>query len=96
MDRNLYLGYGSIVNNQWKLVRARSGNEKMMETTDMLFEITKDPFETNNVLEMYPEVYKRMVKLVSGFDSIKSENAVPPYAEGRKGFKAPKEWKIAD
>jgi arylsulfatase B len=94
MERNLYLGYGSIVNNQWKLVRANSGSEKMTESADLLFEINKDPSEKNNVIDANPGVYKKMVKLVSEYDAIKAENVVPPYAEGRKGFKAPKEWKI--
>jgi arylsulfatase B len=96
IDRNFYLGYGTIVNNKWKLVKANSGNEKMTETTDMLFEIGKDPSEKNNVIASQPEVYKQLDKIVSGLDAIKPANEVPPYAEGRKGFKAPKEWKIVN
>lgn len=68
----------------------------MTESIDMLFEIAKDPSEKNNVIDAYPEIYKKFDKIVSEFDSIKSENLVPLYAEGRKGFKAPKEWKITN
>ncbi|RYY24847.1 MAG: arylsulfatase [Chitinophagaceae bacterium] len=95
-DRNLYLGYGSIVNNRWKLVKAKSGNEKMTEPTDMLFEIIKDPSEKNNVINANPRIHQELDKIVSGFDAIKPAKEVPPYGEGRKGFKAPKEWKISN
>jgi len=94
VDRNIYLGYGSIISNQWKLVKANSGNEKMKASDDMLFEIIKDPFEEKNVRLAHPEIYKQLNAMVSEFDAIKSSLQVPPYGEGRKGFKAPKEWKI--
>jgi arylsulfatase B len=94
VDRNIYLGYGSIISNQWKLVKANSGNEKMKASDDMLFEIIKDPFEEKNVRLAHPEIYKQLNAMVSEFDAIKSSLQVLPYGEGRKGFKAPKEWKI--
>ena len=94
VDRNIYLGYGSLISNQWKLVKANSGNEKMKASDDMLFEIIKDPFEEKNVRLAHPEIYKKLNAMVSEFDAIKSTLQVPPYGEGRKGFKAPKEWKI--
>jgi len=94
INRNIYLGYGSIVTNEWKLVKANRGSEKMTDSVDMLFEISKDPAEKNNVIGLHPDVYKKLDKLVTEFDAIKSVKEVPPYAEGRKGFKAPKDWKI--
>lgn len=94
LERNLYLGYGSIINNQWKLVKVNAGNEKMDVSEDMLFEILKDPSEKVNVRNTYPDVYTELSKIVSALDTIKSSKEVPPYGEGRKGFKAPKEWKI--
>lgn len=94
IDRNLYLGYGAIVSNDWKLVKAHAGNPKMKHTEDLLFNISNDPSEKKDVKSTNPAVYKRLNTEVAAFDSIKPETAVPPYAEGRQGFKAPKEWKI--
>jgi arylsulfatase B len=93
-DRNLYLGYGTIVNNEWKLVKAHAGNPRMKHTEDLLFRIQKDPSEKNNVRNDNPAVYQKLKATVTRFDSIKPAVAVPPYAEGREGFRAPKEWKI--
>lgn len=94
IDRNLYLGYGAIVNNNWKLVKANAGNPRMKHPEDVLFNISKDPSEKTNVKKSNPAVYKKLSTEVAVFDSIKPEVAVPPYGEGRQGFKAPKEWKI--
>lgn len=92
--RNLYLGYGSIVNNNWKLVKANAGNPKMDGTEDMLFNIVKDPSEKNNVRTANQQVYESLNKMVADYDAVKPGVEVPPYAQGRKGYKAPKEWKI--
>lgn len=94
IDRNLYLGYGAIVNNNWKLVKANAGNPRMKHAEDVLFNISKDPTEKNDVKTSNPVVYKKLITEVAAFDSIQSEVVVPPYGEGRQGFKAPKEWKI--
>ena len=94
IDRIFYLGYGSIINNQWKLVKAKTGNPRMKHTKDLLFNIMTDPAEKNNLKEVYPSIYQKLNTMVASFDSIKAELSVPPFGEGRKGFKAPKDWKI--
>jgi arylsulfatase B len=94
IDRNLYLGYGSIINNNWKLVKANAGNPKMDGKEDLLFDIMKDPSERNNVRATNEQAYESLNKLVSEYDAIKPAVEVPPYGQGRKGYKAPKEWKI--
>lgn len=96
INRNLYLGYGSIISNQWKLVKAHAGNPKMEHGQDVLYNIMADPSEQKDLRASNPQVYESLNKLVSGYDSIKSAVAVPPYGQGRKGYKAPKEWKIPD
>lgn len=96
VDRNIYLGYGSILHNQWKLVKAKSGNPKMENQEDLLFNIMNDPFEKQDVKAQYPDVYQQLVKLVASYDAIKPAVEVPPFGQGRKGYKAPKEWKIND
>jgi len=96
VDRNLYLGYGSIIHNNWKLVRANAGNPKMEAAEDLLFDIMKDPSEKKDVKSVYPNVYADLVKLVEQYDAIRPAVEVPPYGQGRKGYKAPKEWKIKE
>lgn len=95
IDRNLYLGCGSIVNNIWKLVKATGENPRMKINEDMLFNIAADPSEQINVKKIHPKVYKELNDIVAEFDAIESNAEVPPYHQGRKGFKAPKEWTIA-
>lgn len=94
VDRSIYLGYGSIVTNQWKLVKTNSGNEKMKAAEDQLFDMQKDPSEKLNVKAGNEAIYKKLDAEVSVFDKIRSAYEVPPYGEGRKNFKAPKDWKI--
>lgn len=95
-DRDFYLGYGSMVNNTWKVIRANSGNPKMDNTEDMFFQIRKDPYEKRDVKKEFEKEYDRLVREVSSYDSITPEKSVPPYGEGRKGFKAPKDWMIEE
>ncbi|MET4082732.1 arylsulfatase B [Pedobacter sp. UYP30] len=96
IKRDLYLGYGSLVNNTWKIVKAHSGNPQMKEKDDKLFDILKDPSEKKNVKALYPDVYERLLKTVTAYDTIKPDILVPPYAKGRKGFKTPKNWLIVE
>ena len=94
IERELYLGYGTLVNNKWKVVKSSSGNPQMKEKEDQLFDIMKDPSEKKNVKALYPAIYNQLLKIVATYNSIKSDVLVPPYGEGRKGFKAPKNWLI--
>lgn len=94
IDRNFYLGYGAIVNNNWKLVKKDSKNPRMKVKEDMLFDMRTDPGETTNVRDKNIEVYNQLKEVVDEYDAIESEIVVPSYHEGREGFKAPKEWKI--
>ncbi|WP_121353551.1 arylsulfatase B [Flavisolibacter nicotianae] len=95
-NRELYLGYGSIISNNWKLVKANAGNPKMEATEDLLFDIVKDPSEKNNVKAAHPDVYAELLEKVAAYDAIKPAVEVPPYGQGRKGYKAPREWKITE
>jgi arylsulfatase B len=94
IKRDLYLGYGSLVNNQFKIVKANSGNPAMKQKEDQLFDIIKDPSEKNNIRATHNSVYQQLLKTIAPYDAIKSESAVPPYGKGRNGFKAPKNWVI--
>lgn len=96
IKRNLYLGYGAIVNNKWKLVKKDSRNSWMKVKEDMLFNIQEDPGETINVKNNNPEIFKDLKRTLDKYDIIRPKQEVPSYQEGREGFKAPKEWNIED
>ncbi len=96
IKRDFYLGYGSLINNQWKLAKADAGNPKMKQKEDQLFDILKDPSEKENLKLKHADVYQELLKKVACYDAIVSEFTVPPYGEGRKEFKAPKNWMITD
>lgn len=91
-DRNFYLGYGTMVNQDWKLIKAETGAPKLDLKEDMLFHISEDPYEKRNVKDDYPTIYKQLIQKVKPFDAIEVKHPVAPWGEGREGFKAPKEW----
>lgn len=91
-DRNFYLGYGAIVNHNWKLIKAHPDAPKMNLKEDFLFKISEDPFETTNVRDENKKVYQELKELVNKYDAIEVENPVLPWEVGREGFEAPKEW----
>lgn len=95
-DRVLYLGYGSIIFNQWKLIKAHSGSPKMTQENDLLFNIMVDPSEKNDLSKTNPAMFEKLKKMVADYDAIKPAVTVPPYGQGRKGFKAPKDWMIKE
>lgn len=95
IDRDFYLGFGAIISgNEWKLVKANSGNPRMNAANDVLYNIVKDPSEKQDLKAQYPEIYNRLSERLAPFDAITSAVEAPPYEQGRQGFKVPKEWKI--
>tara|TARA_R110002049_G_scaffold307720_2_gene509204 strand:- start:31125 stop:32534 length:1410 start_codon:yes stop_codon:yes gene_type:complete len=93
-NRNLYLGYGTIINQDWKLIQADTDSPKMTLEEDMLFNISQDPYEKTNLRDEKKGIYNEMEHLVDQFDSIEVPNPIPDFYEGQEGFIAPKEWKI--
>ncbi|MFT3902188.1 MAG: arylsulfatase [Niabella sp.] len=93
-SRELFLGHGSIIVGDWKLVKANGGNEKMKNKEDILFNIAKDPEEKTNMRDEQPDKYQQLLNAVKAYDNIRSTLKVPPYGEGRNTFKAPHEWNI--
>jgi arylsulfatase B len=94
IDRAFYLGSGAIVTNEWKLILSSDRNPKMALQEDHLFRIAEDESEKENVAKQNPRICKALQAQLAEYDGIKSDVTVPPYAEGRKGFKAPREWVI--
>lgn len=96
IDRAMYLGYGSIIRNEWKLIKARSGNPKMELNEDMLFNIQADPSEKNDVKSSNRAKYQQLNNEVKKYDAIRSSAKVPPFGQGRKTFQAPENWDIKE
>ncbi|MGV3638961.1 MAG: sulfatase-like hydrolase/transferase [Adhaeribacter sp.] len=95
-DRSFYLGTGAIVSNDWKLVKAGQGNPRIKIQEDHLFRIGQDAAEKVNVREQEAEAYKKLKAQADRYDAIQPALSVPPYEQGRKGFKAPKDWVITE
>ncbi len=95
IDRNLYLGLGAVVSNEWKFIE-HGHNDKMKMDSDMLFKINEDPFEKNNLIKTHKEKAAELKKYVKPYDAIEPPRPLPDYAVGREGFKPPKEWKVTE
>lgn len=94
ISRTFYLGYGAIIQSPWKLVKAHSGNPRMKEKEDVLFDLFMDPSERDNIKKKHHGIYLQLSRDVKPFDNIKPAHSVPPYGQGRSGFVAPKDWVI--
>jgi arylsulfatase B len=60
-----------------------------------LFDLERDPGEQKNLAGEQAEVFAELLGHLKEFRSLKIEG-VPDYLEGRKGFKAPKDWVIEE
>lgn len=94
IERDLYLGYGAIVNNQWKFVSEDTENPKMKVDEDQLFDMKQDPNETANIIDKKEEEADRFEEKLEEYEDMDANFEVPPFGKGRKGFKAPHEWNI--
>ena len=94
INRNMFLGSGAIVNNDWKLIEASIGDSGMKLKEDHFFHISADESEKDNVKSTYSKEYADLKKEIEKYNSIRSPSVVPPYGFGRNGFVAPKEWLI--
>lgn len=98
IDRNFYLGYGAIINNNWKLIKAHGGNDRMKIKgkkiqEDLLFSIPLDYGEKENVRTKNQNEYHYLKKAVEPYDAIKAKKEILTKGS-KKGFKAPKNWHI--
>lgn len=95
LQRDFYLGCGAVVNKDWKLIEA-GHNSRMDLKEDLLFNISRDVFETKDLKDSETEVYIALKAKLQTYKSIKSSEQVPPYDQGREGFVPPKEWSVED
>ena len=104
-DRDLYCYWGqdgeveklTIFNTEWKLVfdgedvfKADLKDKEHL----FLFRLTDDPYEKRNVLSSHRSLAGELLERLRAFRALRPAGGVPPYAEGREGFKAPPEWNM--
>ena len=57
--------------------------------------LDRDPGEETNLAAEQPEIVARLLNRLQEFRRLKIDG-VPDFREGRKGFVAPKDWKISE
>ncbi len=95
ISRTLYLGNGTLVNRQYKLIEGgeKIGLTRMEINEDHFFEIEEDEQEANNRASEGLDQYLEMKREVNVFNKI--ESSVPrPEDDKPINFKAPKKWVI--
>ncbi len=93
IKRDLYLGCGAVVNNDYKLI-IRGKNERIKSDKYFLIYYPEDNYEKKNVSNKYPAELQRLKKIAEEYDAIESPFILPPYGEGREDFVVPSEWKV--
>jgi arylsulfatase A-like enzyme len=82
----------------WKLVLiggAVLGEAADPATKVELFNLQDDPREQRNLAVEHPDHVARLRRHIAEFGRLQ-QKGVAGYAEGRKGFKAPKDWRILE
>ena len=93
IDRDMYLGVGAGVCEEYKLIRAGK-SERMRLKNDFITNIIDNPGEENSKrMKDEPERVKKLRKTVEEGDAIVPFQKEIPYGFGQKGFVPPKEWK---
>lgn len=104
-DRCLYFYYGqdgpatemiSVICDRWKLVISGPDitNGVTAENGLVLYDIRRDPNETQDVAADHRDVVQRLARKLVDFRRLQIPNAIAPYQVKVEGFVPPKEWKI--
>ncbi len=93
IERNLYLGQGAVVSNEWKFIE-KGHNAAMRMDSDMLFKIDTDPSEKNNLIDSHRDKAEELRSFVKTYDTIRPPRKLPDFGVGRDEFVAPEEWKV--
>lgn len=95
LTRDLYLGCGAIVNNNYKLI-LKGKNDKVKIVNDFLSYYPSQYYEETNMWNKaaHQSEYNRLRSIVQQFDDIVPPFVLPPYEEGQDKFKAPFEWNM--
>lgn len=93
-NRDFYLGHGSLISGEWKLITPHEKNKEMNIEQDALFNIMKDPYETTDIKNSFSDAYSMLKQKIIAYESIKPEKMSPDFWYGYEGFVAPKNWNI--
>ena len=88
----------SVIDRPYKLVVQGPGilSENARETSKAeLFNLAEDPREQTDISGKHPDLVDRLWKALRTFRTWKIDG-VPEFSDGRKGFKAPKDWIIPE
>lgn len=94
IERDFYLGCGAVVNKEYKFIR-KEGNPKLNLTEDFLVDYSTDPYERKNASMNNGQIVRHLYQIAEKYDTVIPSVPEVPYNQGQKGFKAPKEWKVA-
>lgn len=81
----------------WKLVVEgedvfKAGSEPDLQQE--LYDLAVDPYEKNDLAAKHPERVTELQQRLIEFGRLQPGDGVAPYAEGREGFEAPKDWVV--
>ncbi|MFA6591915.1 MAG: sulfatase-like hydrolase/transferase [Bacteroidales bacterium] len=93
IDRDLYLGVGAAVNNNYKMILAGK-NKRLGLTEDFFTDIVSNPREDLSLSGGPASEKDRLRKVIESGDAIVPVTPELPYDYGKKGFVTPFEWKV--
>lgn len=104
LPRSLYVYRGpeddedmAVIQREWKLVRIGpnilTGD---LPTTQELFQINLDPYETTDVSAQYPDKLEAMLAEMSAFRALQPDWGVDPDNTKPPGWQAPDEWPMVE
>ena len=94
IKRDLYLGCGTIVNQDYKFILPGQNPQMQDVTEDYLVSYRDDPYESKNSITSNPQEAARLKKLVLEYDALPQAVDESDFGKGRQGFVAPPEWKV--
>ncbi len=93
---NSTLANGAIRRGDWKLVcngsiGANNAGQPVDEKVFELFRLSEDPYESNNLMEKYPQKFQELKQRLEAYAMQADKPNIPPN-KMPKGFKVPKVW----
>lgn len=86
-------GQAAVAFGDWKLVaKGREVIPPDSETVYELYDLADDPHEQSDVSGEHSAQVKKLRQRLTEFAGLRPNEHVKPFGEGRKGYKAPKDW----
>jgi len=58
------------------------------------YKMPSDLLEQQNVADLHPEVVQQLVQKLVAYRSLQPKNGIPPYGQGKEGFRPWQEWRV--